>query len=244
MFSKYLLLLAVLGLHAPSLQADTLKMAVGEWPPYLSEELDHGGNVAQLIGDIFRAEGYEVELKFLPWGRAYEEASAARMDMTAVWMHKPEREVDFHYSEPVLEEQFVLFHLKTFDFNWNNINDLKGLSIGGGIKYSYGKEFDVALESGMLSMQRVPTDEHNFKKLLAGRIQIYPQEKNVAYAALRGRFPSSEVEQVTHHPKILLNNLSYVLFPKKSPRSEALLERFNARLKVFKSNGQYAKYFE
>lgn len=225
-------------------KAELVRIAAGEWPPYLSAELHQNGAVAHLISDIFLEEGLEVEFTFLPWGRAYAEAANGDYDLTAVWMHKAEREKDFVFSEPVLNEQFVFFHLKSFPFDWNELSDLQNLMIGGGIKYSYGPEFDAALKSGDLHIERVSTDHQNFSKLLLHRVHIFPQEVNVGYSSLRKGFSKEEVEQVTHHSKPLLNNSSYLMFPKHFKSSEELLSKFNKQIKRFKKSGRYESYFK
>lgn len=225
-------------------KAEFVDIAVGEWPPYLSQELKHNGAVAHLISDVFLEEGLEVRFTFLPWGRAYEDAANGVYDVTAVWMHKAEREKDFLYSEPVLQEQFVFFHLKSFAFDWSELNDLQDLMIGGGLNYSYGPEFDAALDAGDLRIERVSTDKQNFKKLLLRRIHIFPQEVNVGYSSLRKAVSTDEYEKITHHSKPLLNNLSFLLFPKKEERSDLLLPMFNGRLQKFKESGRYESYFK
>jgi polar amino acid transport system substrate-binding protein len=224
--------------------AEEISIAVGDWPPYLSEKLKHNGIMGHLIKDVFEAEGYDVEITFLPWARAYDEAKVGRLDMTGVWMHKPERENDFYYSDPVLNEQFVFFHLKSTNFKWTTLDDLVGLKIGGGVEYSYGPEFDAALQSGNLIIERVPSKIMNWRKLFSGRILIYPEEINVGYSSLRQHFHSDKSYLVTHHPKPLLNNLSYVLFPKSSARSQLHMQRFNSRLKKFRESGKYDRYFQ
>ncbi|MCZ4279750.1 transporter substrate-binding domain-containing protein [Kiloniella laminariae] len=221
-----------------------LQITVGEWPPYISEKLDHHGAVAHLISDIFAAEGIPVELIFLPWGRAYSEAANGNFVATGVWMHKAEREADFLYSEPVLNEEFVFFHRADMPFDWQDFSELTDQRMGGGIKYSYGPGLDAYLDSGQIYMDRLPTDRQNFEKLLAGRISLYPQEVNVGYAALRENFPPEVQKLITHHPRPVLVNLSYVLFPKSLPDSVALRDRFNTRLQMFRNSGLYDVYMD
>ncbi|WP_020591493.1 substrate-binding periplasmic protein [Kiloniella laminariae] len=221
-----------------------LQITVGEWPPYISEKLEHHGAVAHLISDIFAAEGIPVEIQFLPWGRAYSEAASGNFVATGVWMHKAEREADFLYSEPVLNEEFVFFHRADMAFDWQDFGELTDQRMGGGIKYSYGPGLDAYLDSGQIYMDRLPTDRQNFEKLLAGRISLYPQEVNVGYAALRENFPSEMQKMITHHPRPVLVNLSYLLFPKSLPGSGALRDRFNTRLQMFRNSGLYDVYME
>ncbi|RED52007.1 substrate-binding periplasmic protein [Aestuariispira insulae] len=219
-----------------------ITVAVGDWPPYISQKQKHDGAIAHLIRDIFTDEGIEAEIQFLPWGRAYAETADGKYQATGVWMHKDEREADFHYSDPVLTEQFVFFHRKDREFHWKSLEDLSGLRIGGGVKYSYGPIFDQALETGLLHMERVPAVRQNISKLLLGRIDIFPEEVNVGYASLRDHFTAEEQRRITHHKTPLLNNLSYLLFPKKSADSVILMEKFNNRLRIYREIGLYDRY--
>ena len=221
-----------------------LQISVGDWPPYLSSELKHNGVIAHLISDVFADEGYRVSFRFLPWPRAYADAAAGKFDASAVWMHKREREVDFLFSAPLLEEQFVFFHLKSLPFDWQQLSDLSGMTLGGGLEYSCGPAFDDFLASGKIQMERVASDRQNFEKLLKERIVLYPQEFNVGYAALHSQFSVAEIAKVTHHPKPLLNNLSYLMLPKSLAGSPALLERFNRRLQSYRDSGRYQRYFD
>lgn len=246
MFHRLLLLLTVLffsqTLHAT--EQPLLRISAGEWPPYLSARLIHQGPVAHLISDLLAEEGYRVEFSFLPWPRAYAEAAAGKYDATAVWMHKQDREQDFLFSKPLLNEQFVFFHLKSQPFDWQRFEDLDGMLLGGGLEYSYGADFDAYLESGRVSMERVSSDRQNFEKLLKERVVLYPQELNVGYAALRNEFSAEEAARITHHPRPLLVNLSYLLLPRSLEQSDALRQRFDARLQQFRQSGRYQKYFD
>ncbi|WP_052741709.1 substrate-binding periplasmic protein [Kiloniella litopenaei] len=229
-----------LSLPVTALAADEkITVTVGEWPPFLSQEIEGKGVIAEMIVEIFASQGIEAELTFLPWGRGYHEAAIGQFQAMGVWMHKSEREEEFIYSDPVLKEQFVFFHRKDKPFDWAKMDDLKPYRLGGGIKYSYGPELDAALADGTLIMDRGANDKVNFQKLLVDRVQIYPQEMSVGYYALSRDFSPEERAQITHHPKAILNNLSYVLFPKALKGSAELVARFNKGLKEYRESGAY-----
>lgn len=221
---------------------EKVTVTVGEWPPFLSQELKGNGVVAEMIVEIFASQGIEAELTFLPWGRGYHEASIGQFQAMGVWMHKSEREKQFLYSDPILNEQFVFFHRKDKAFDWESMEDLRSYRLGGGIKYSYGPELDAALADGRVIMDRGANDKVNFQKLLTDRVQIYPQEMSVGYFALSRDFSPEERSLITHHPKAILNNLSYVLFPKALEGSAELVARFNKGLKEFRESGEYERY--
>ena len=84
-----------------------------------------------MLKDIFMDNGYILEFTFYPWERAYWQAALGDKDLTGIWMHKPDRETYFHYSDPILSEKFVFFHRKDFKFDWTSIKDLGNFSILG-----------------------------------------------------------------------------------------------------------------
>ncbi|MDP2242917.1 ABC transporter substrate-binding protein [Pseudomonas sp.] len=239
----YLGLCMLLCMNTQAAEQKALNISVGDWPPYLSADMKHNGVIAHLISDLFADEGYDVRFQFLPWPRAYSAAATGRFDATAVWMHKAEREADFYFSAPLLDEQFVFFHLKSFPFDWRRFDDLTGMTLGGGLEYSYGPQFDEFLAQNTVNIERVSTDMQNFEKLLKERVVLYPQEMNVGYAALRSHFSAENQAKITHHPKPLLINRSYLMLPKSLEGSPALMARFNKRLADYRETGRYERYF-
>ncbi|MCG4451852.1 transporter substrate-binding domain-containing protein [Pseudomonas sp. MMS21-TM103] len=233
----------LLCLNTQAAEPQVLNISVGDWPPYLSADLKHNGVIAHLISDLFADEGYSVSFHFLPWPRAYAATAAGRFAASAIWMHKNEREADFLYSAPILDEQFVFFHLKNFPFDWQSPYDLTGMTLGGGLGYSYGAKFDEFLDTGNVRMERVSSDMQNFEKLLKNRVALYPQEINVGYAALHNHFSPADIAKITHHRKPLLSNFSYLLLPRRLEGSQELRERFNRRLQQYRDSGRYQQYF-
>ncbi|GAB2916912.1 substrate-binding periplasmic protein [Rheinheimera gaetbuli] len=250
---RHMLLFAVLLSHFTCLAATTqsaehthlteLQISAGEWPPFLSESLPHQGVVAHLIRDIFAQAGYQVSFSFLPWARAYHDTANGKYAATAVWMLAEDRTKDFLYSEPVLSEQFVLFHLKQRRFEWQQLTDLRGMLLGGGLGYSYGPAFDEALNNRVFKMSRVGSTEQNFRRLAAGRIDVFAEEISVGYHTLNHQLPEL-ADAISHHPKPLLVNQSFLLLPHNSPDSAKLLALFNLHLQQFKHSGRYQSYFD
>lgn len=221
-----------------------LSISVGDWPPFFSEGEPGQGSVARLVRDIFAEQGYTVSFHFLPWKRAYREAANGRHSATAIWMHAEDREVDFVYSDAVMQERFVLFHRAEDDIQWETLEDLAGLTLGSSMGYSYGPDFDSAVEKKVLTVERAASAELNFRKLLYGRIDAFPEEINVGYYILRRETDNPETEQITHHPRPILENESFLLFPGNDPKTPEVREAFNRGLKHFRETGRYQGYFD
>ena len=220
-----------------------ITIAVGEWPPYISQDQKHNGVISHMISDIFADIGIDASIQFFPWARAYNDTVEGLHSATAIWMDKDERKIDFIYSKPVLVEQFVFFHNKALPFDWTSIDDLKNFAVGGVYASSYGPELDQALSAEKIKMERVNHPQQNFKKLLKNRIELFPFELHVGSSILKKHFTTEQQQQITHHPKPLLNNSSFVLFPKALASSKELSVKFNQQLKIIKDNGKYDTYF-
>ena len=242
LFSSFAISAQPLKLQRPSAPAEKLHISAGEWPPYLGADLPDQGIAARLIKDIFADAGYQVSFHFLPWPRAYRETQLGRYDATAVWMLAPERQQHFWYSNAVLEVQFVFFHLKKTAFQFQSLDDIVGIELGGGLGYSYGPAFDAALQNGKLKMSRVSDTTQNFRRLLKGRIVAFPEEIQVGYHKLHSELPQLQ-QHITHAPLPLLKNQSFVLFPKANNHSVKLQKEFNSGLARYKKSGRYAGYF-
>ncbi|WP_404340764.1 substrate-binding periplasmic protein [Pseudoalteromonas mariniglutinosa] len=224
-------------------QLTEIQLSAGEWPPFLSESLPEQGVIAHLIRDIFAELGMKANFTFLPWARAYHDTKNGKYAATAVWMLSEERAASYLYSKPVLNERFVFFYQKKRPFDWQKLTDLRGLLLGGGLGYSYGSEFDQALDNGTFDMSRVANTEQNFRRLAMGRIDAFAEEMRVGYHILNHQLPTL-AKQITHHPKPLLTNKSFLLFPKNADDSEKLLTMFNQQLLQFKQSGRYQTYFK
>ena len=227
-----------------SYSEETIRLTSGEWATYLSEKLKNNGIVGRIIKEAFALEGIDVKISFFPWKRAYSEAEKGKYDGTAVWLKKPEREKQFLYSDPVIEEQHVFFHLKRYPFDWGAFEDLRNSKVGGLLGFSYGPTFDAVIKSGEVKMRRVTTDIQAFQMLLKERIQVYPQELNVGYEALYRNFFIGETQVITHHPKPFHVDFSYLLLSKKIERNKRLIKIFNKNLKRLEESGDIDQYFK
>jgi len=228
-----------------SVAGETITIASnGNASPGWSEYSKHYGFIVHIATEAFSLMGVQVKMEwYSAWKRAFEQAKKNEADSTCCWFFVEERTKDFYYSDPVAEEAQVFFHLKSFKFDWNTVDDLKGIQIGGNTGFHYGDEFEEAEKTKKITVDRARSYGHNLKKLLAGRTQIYPAASITAYDHLRNLFPPETVDLFTYHPKPLLKKQLHLLISKKMDKKRAmhLLSLFNRGLKQLKENGTYAK---
>lgn len=223
---------------------ETIRIATGEYPPFLSENLKYNGVGLRIIREAFALVGVTVEYGFFPWKRSYQLALDGDWDATATWADKPGRDEDFYFSDPLYKSFSGFFHLKTYDFEWETLDDLKEIPIGAIKGYTYDEEFIQADKEGSIKVEYVSTQKKNFQKLLWGRIKICRAHIDVGYAILAKEFSAEERELITHHPHTFPKNNTHLLFSKNIDRNREMVKLFNEGLKQMKEHGLIDKYFE
>jgi len=168
----------------PTLDEESIEEVVritnGEWEPFLSEHLKFYGVGSRIVSEAFALQGISVEYGFFPWPRAYNLAKTGKWDGVVCWGYSPQEKEgpkwvnEFYGSDSLYADKDVFFYLKSYPFDWNTPEDLYGIPMGGIIGYSYNIIRE-DIDAGKIEMEVVPEEIQNFKKLLAGRIKIYPE---------------------------------------------------------------------
>ena len=218
---------------------ETVRFAIGEWEPFYSKGYEHFGLVPHIIHEAFASQGFDVEFGFFPWTRSMALVKAGIWDATCCWSETKERAPFYFFSDQVIDERQVFFHLREYKFDWETIEDLKGLRIGSTPDYYHGHAFNAAEKAGDLYIEKVTFLEQNFDKLLARRIDIYPMDEAAGYATLNNKYPKETVARFTHHPLVLDSMAQRALFSKQVAQSRRLMEVFNQGLKLLIQSGRY-----
>ncbi len=223
---------------------DKIRITNGEWEPYLSEYIYEYGIASHIVTEAFKLEGIEVEYGFFPWKRSYEIAKDGSWDASAVWWITEEVKADFLFSEKVVDSGFVFYHLKSTDFDWDSIEDLRGLKIGFTSGYQYGPVFSEAMENGTIKVETASSDELNFKKLLSGRIDVFPNDPLVGWAQIRNNFTDREIAKFTNHPKKFFISSLALLISRNTSNGSYFLRKFNSGLSKLERSGRLDEIFE
>ncbi len=223
---------------------EVVRLTNGEYAPYQSEKLKYYGVNSRIVTEAFALEGVKVKYGFFPWKRAMLFVETGEWDGSPGWFYSKERAKHSYLSDAFIKYEFVFFHLKSYSFDWKNIGDLKGISIGATAEYNMGKTFQDAEKTGKIKVKRVTRDIQNLRRLLAGHIKLYATELDATYFLMQKELTSAEKKLITHHPKTLRADPAYLLLSKKIPRNKRLIEVFNKGLKQLKESGKLDQYIE
>ena len=213
----------------------------GEYPPYYSQSMPEYGIVSRIVTQAFALEGLKVKIQWYPWARAYEHVINGVVHGSFTGAKTPKREKVFYFSDPIIKNEIVFFHLKSHAFTWQKYQDLSETLLGGTLGYSYSRDFIEAEESGIIKVERVPDDQTNFRKLLGNRVKAFPISKSVGLYKLNQHFTPTDISSLSCHSRPVVANDVHLILSKKLPESKQLLKRFNRGLQKLKLSGRYAE---
>lgn len=232
-------LLLSLTLSAGAVQAapKILRIGTSDWQPYVDQSRADGGALGRLISAVFNEAGYRVEFLYYPWDRDVLMLQQGQLDAIMPYSCTPSRLNYGICSEPMVRGEIVLFHRVDQPLNWQRMDDLKHHRIAVTLGYSYGPEFDEALQQGRLQVEQGRNDDIGFRLLQLGRTDLHPQDRAVGYAMLRKLFPGGEWRQITHSERYLNREPLRLLFRKDDAQAAELLRIFNAGLRRLAARG-------
>ena len=217
--------------------AEKVTLATGEWSPFTSESLPEFGFASEIVKEAFNVQGIEVEFKFFPWKRC--EALVKNGEVLATFPYKKteKRSEKFIFSKSILTTKNFFYYVKNGkDFQYEDLSDLQGYKIGGVLGYFYKPIF----EKAGLNVEYSSKEVHCLKKLLAGRIDLYPGNQIPTWELIKNELPD-QVDKFATLPKPFLKGENHLMFSKDNPMADKYIEIFNKGLKKIKDSGKYDK---
>ena len=212
-------------------------LATDNYPPFFGSGMVNGGYFSEITILAFQTVGYECEVKFLPWKRAYELAKRGKYDGVLGIFHTEERTLLFEFSVPVAESRLAFFTKKERSITWSKINDLKPYRIGHIMGYHYTEDFDSA---DYLKKIKAYSIEGCIKMLIRNQVDIIVATDSVLTFYLNTDFPEhADALKMIGSP--LTINKMYVSISKKRIDNQKIILDFNHGLTLIKKDGRFEK---
>lgn len=223
-----------LPLHADE-AGPAVRLTNGHWPPYMENKPPHFGVISRIVTLAFAKKDIPVTYGFFPWSRARMLAEKGLWNGSVAWTCRPALLKRFYFSDAIVAHNYALFHRTSMDFDWEEVKDLESYRIGLTQDYNYGGEFEEAVAAGTISADVTTSDESNFRKLAAGRIDLFPMEPAVGMGMLKKLGLS---DKITFHTTPLQSDYLYLILSKRVPESERYLREFNEGLSELRESGK------
>jgi len=203
-------------------------------PPFMyARDGKAAGVYPQVIEAAFRHMKTPVSITAVPWARAIQEIDQGSAGVGGIYKNA-EREKKYDYSEQIFVEKLVVYFNKSKPLAYARVDDLKGLRVGVIRGWSYGDAFDAARKAGAFTVEEVVSDEQNFGKLDAGRLDV------VLAVAESGSAMMRKFGSVSAAATPLAQNPTFLAFSKAAGQTE-LLRKFDQAVKQLKSSGEFDK---
>lgn len=218
------------------LEAERLVLASSNYHPHYADDLPQQGVVTEIVRQAFALQGIEIEVVFMPFGRAlYETRQGNFTGLIAAWYDEARVE-HFFYSQPMYANQIVLFKRRSMPLNFRNYQQLAEKRLRLGVVQGYVQP--EGLLQARLNTIAVASDEQVFRMLALGRVDLVPADKHNGLYLLRHQLPEY-ASQLEYIEPVLEQRPMYLVLSKQDPRSEQLMERFNRGLRELQASNQY-----
>nr|WP_321467521.1 transporter substrate-binding domain-containing protein [uncultured Desulfobulbus sp.] len=221
-------------------QNEIIRLANGEWPPYTGQRLPGYGCDSQVVTEAFALVGIRVEYVFLPWARGKLLSQNGFLDGAVEWEDTQEHRKGHYVScEPLSTQEYVFFYRKGTSVDWQRLEDLHPLRIGLTIGYVYSEAFEQMRKKFPATFSESASDTLNFKRLLAGQIDLFPMEKTVGQYLLKTKFTANERASIAIHPKAIRSFAPHLLLSRAVSGNARRMRLYEQGLYKLKFSSRY-----
>lgn len=199
-------------LMSPLLKADTLKLTSLLWPPYAGQQLEYQGVSIMVAKAALNAMGHDLQVDFYPWSRAVKLASKPNTDYLGYFPEYHHQTDVFIFSKGIGSSPLGLVEQKLHPISWTKTTDLKQYVVGVVQGYVNTDEIDSLIASGSLRVEAVSSDEHNIKKVAAGRIDAAVIDVHVLRYLLQQKALAPLSPKLQMNKKLLESKQLHVAF--------------------------------
>ena len=239
---------ASLFFHCRDLRAEerlSLALTADEYAPLMSESLPNGGILTRIVREAFRLGGVDVTIMFMPNNRAIAGLMKDVYEGGYGWAHSKDRDAKLLFSRTAIQSvRMVFFQRAGETYPWNALSDLRSYRIGATLGNYYSDEF-MALENEPDSpVEFAGSDLANMKKLLHGRIDLFPIDEEVGRFLIQRNFVPESQAKLTSQKQLISLIPMYVVVRRSLPHASELIERFDRGYKQLSDSGELAKLLQ
>ncbi|MGL1901032.1 MAG: hypothetical protein OCC49_02765 [Fibrobacterales bacterium] len=222
----------------------TIRITTHEYSPHHSQDLPFGGVALRIIKAAFATVNISVEIGFFPKNRSDYLASSGRWDATLPFTHTSEDEESYLISDTIYQSAIVLFSRNRPITQWSSFKNFRSLQLGATHGRHYSRDFQSAIDAGLLHVDFSISDKHNFTKLSQGDIDLFPCDIDAGYSIIQHFFEALPQPSFTHSPKIVTVHPHFLLISAESPHADYFLRAFNTGLKRLALVGRLDSYLK
>lgn len=228
--------LLALGAPAPATEGP-LVLACNDFPPL---KIEHPaadglrGADVEAIEEIARRTGIEITTPFMPWKRAYAEASNGTIGGLCSCSYRADREALFYFSDPIGDISVGFFEAPGAKFGpISSLGQLAGGKLGPvGVVKGYNLEEE--LEDAKIEHVSVSVDRQAYDMLLNHRFELlYSFRAPIDFLLRQDATRDLQYSELRSSPY-------FICLSRKAAGSEAALKRINEAIGGMRADGTFA----
>ncbi len=226
---------------SPHLRADTISIYTEEFPPFnYTNEQNIDGVSTEIIREVMDRTGLAYNLQMFPWARSYRSTLEQQNTFIYSISRLKQREGLFKWVGKIVPVGYSVFTLgSNQDIAVDSLEDMKNYRIGTTVKdaredYLLSKGFDIR------HFDRLSGEDanlKNYRKLKAGRIDLWPMPDAVAYYIARSQGDNPKVALRRVYVLSELSTGYYLASNINTP--DQVLESVRNSLRHFKATSEY-----
>lgn len=224
---------------------EPLRLMTEEFAPYQfyegsGETKAISGISIEIVEAIRKKIGNKDPIKVLPWSRALKLLVKTKNSALFSTARTPQREDKFQWVGPLAKLEMVFFRKVGSKININSMEDAKKIAKIGVTKNVATHE--ILLEMGFtnLEVMKSGADEKNIKRLVRGRIDMWP---TAYYAGIYSARKIGVLDQIEVIPNVtILSGNLYIAFNKET--DVEIIQQWQSALDQLRKDGVVAAILE
>ncbi|MCQ4289227.1 transporter substrate-binding domain-containing protein [Pseudomonas stutzeri] len=233
------LLALLLGSQPASAGADII-VVTEELPPYnMTVDGKLTGMATEVVQAVLDEVGEQAHIQSMPWARAYDIALNSENVLIYSIARTPQREALFKWVGVIAPTRWHLFSLPGKQFHLKNLDDARRYQIAT-VKQDVGEEY--LLDRGFVIGQNLQSSnkyEHNYKKLKAGRVDLWISNDLNAHYLVRQASGNPDETAVAQLELDDLGGADGLCMAFSQSTSDEVVERFREALAKVRADGRY-----
>lgn len=222
---------------------ESLRLVTFSFRPYMSVQQDKpSGVLVEIVREAFGRMEQPMTIEILPPGRAWNMFVSGQVDGAFTMKMRAERKETMLFTTvPLVTHEYVFFVRKGSKVRFEgDLATLGSYRIGSVISLTYGEKFERAVKSGVIrNVEPLPSLEQNFKKLMAGRVDLVVSSRLVGFDILQSMGLLNKIE-VAGPP---IESLPAYLVFKRGVEYEEIARRFDQVLSSMLKDGTIARIY-
>lgn len=242
MRNAFAVLLFSLALCTSALAAPLRLVTGDDYAPFTGKALPAGGMLTQVVRAALQRSSIDSSLDWQPWKRGYMKTLRGDYDATFPYVHTPQREEVFLYSEPLFVAEQHIFSRAGQVIEINDVRSMQGLRLCYPLGWQPPPIIQQLLDDGQLRRHSPTGLNECARLLLMDRDDFFISDRRLGETALQ--LTGVPLEQFRRSDSAINSSTLHLIVPRSHPQAAVIIAQFNQGLAQLRASGDYQRLLE